>query len=140
MAAMMFYSYKYRTGTNTERLRKLSGRSVRLPSFTIFESTVAVTIISIVLGLSTMIYANVLDSENPVVYYQAKQEIDKLLINTKKERTFFNKTFDYETYEIQQEVDFYKGNKKLYQVNYKVLSANKELWTESHLIANDEEK
>ncbi|MBD3639233.1 MAG: hypothetical protein HUJ25_17890 [Crocinitomicaceae bacterium] len=109
---------------------------MKLKAFTLFESTVAVTLITIVLGMSTLIYSNILDSERPVAFYQARQKVDQIFFETKISGSFFSKNFSFEAYDVEQKVDFYKGNKRLYQVDYKVVSAGKELWKESHLVAN----
>ena len=111
-------------------------RIVYLSAFTLFESTVAVTIITIVLGMSTLIYSNVLDSERPVAFYQAKQDIDRIFLDTKRSKAFFDKTFEYEAYNIEQKVNAYKGNQKLFLLEYKVISGGKEMWKEQHLVAN----
>jgi prepilin-type N-terminal cleavage/methylation domain-containing protein len=107
-----------------------------LQAFTLFESVVAISVISILLLISTMIYSNVIGSEKPVSYYQVKQEIDGILIETKKSQAFFNKNFSYENYSIEQTVEHYKGNKKLLQLSYTVRSANDVWWIENHLVAN----
>ena len=111
---------------------------MKLKSFTLFEATVAVTIITIVLGLSVMIYSNVLDAERPVAFYQAKQDIDRIFLETKNSGAFLDKNFEFETYDIEQKVNFYMGNEKLFQIDYTVISNNKQLWQESHLVANTE--
>lgn len=109
---------------------------MKLKAFTLFESTVAVTLITIVLGMSTLIYSNILDAERPVAFYQAQQEVDQIFHETKTSGAFFTKNFSFENYDIEQKVDFYKGNQRLYQVDYTVTSGEKKLWTESHLVAN----
>ena len=85
-----------------------------------------------------MIYSNVLDSERPIAFYQAKQDIDEIFLNTKNTGAFISKNFEFETYDIQQKVDFYKGNERLFQIDYTVVSNDKQIWSESHLVANTE--
>lgn len=114
-------------------------RRPRLGAFTIFESTVAVTIISVIIGIASLIYSNVIDSEKPVPYYQAKQEVDKIFQDTKSSSAFFSKNFSFETYEIKQDVEFYNGNKKLYQLDYTITTGGKQWWKESHLVANTQD-
>lgn len=111
---------------------------MRLKAFTIFESTVAITIISIVLGISALIYSNVLHSETPVLVYQAKEEIDLLFNQNKAQHSFFTQQYEYESYTIQQTVDPYKGNQKLMRIDYSVMIADKSYWKESHLITTNE--
>lgn len=105
-------------------------------AFTLFESVVAITIISILIGIGTMIYGNLVEAERPVAYYQAKEEVDLLFKDLKETKAFFSKNYDYETFSIQQKVDFHKGNKNLYQVEYTINAQGKKWWNEKHLIAN----
>ena len=114
----------------------MQNKSTYLPAFTLFESTVAVTIIAVIIGLATLIYSNVIDAERPVAYYQAKQEVDKIFFEMNQTQAFFSKNFSFETFDIKQTVDFYKGNKSLYQVDYVVNAGGKTWWNESHLVAN----
>ena len=89
--------------------------------------------------MSTLIYSNILDAENPVVLYQAKQEIDRILIDTKESKAFFTKTFEYETYDIKQEVDPYRKEIRNYiRSSTQWFLLTKDIWQENHLVANTE--
>jgi hypothetical protein len=107
-----------------------------MKAFTLFESVVAITIITILIALSTMIYSNIVESEKPLAYYQAKQEVTKIFNETKQSQAFFSKNYNFETFDIEQKVDFHQGNKKLYQIDYTISAQGKQWWTEKHLVAN----
>lgn len=111
-------------------------KTARLSAFSLFESVVAIAIISVLIGLATIIYSNLVEAERPILFYQAKEEVDKYFDALKKEKAFFSKTFDNEIYSIEQKVDFYNGNKKIYLVEYTVSAQNKKWWNEKHLISN----
>lgn len=113
-----------------------SKHAKHLKAFTLLESVTAITIITILIGVSAMIYSNVVESEKPMAFYQAKQDLSKIYQNTKTNQAFFTKSFSFENYDIQQEVAFYKGNKKLYQINYTITSKGEIWWSENHLVAN----
>ena len=113
-----------------------SNRAKSLKSFTLLESVTAITIITLLIGVSAMIYSNVVESEKPMAYYQAKQNVARIYQNTKADQAFFTKSFGFETYDISQDVAFYRGNKKLYQINYTITSKGDVWWTEQHLVAN----
>lgn len=117
---------------------RLNRKYQQLPAFTLFESTVAITIIAVVIGISTIIYSNVIQAEKPLDFYQARQEIDQIFADMKSNKAFFDKTFDFESFSIEQKIGFYRGNKKLYQVDYAVKQTDKVLWLEHHLVANTE--
>ena len=108
----------------------------KVQAFTLFESVVAIAIISVLIGLATIIYGNLVQAERPIPFYQAKEEIDNYYFELKKNKAFFSKNYDHENYNIEQKVDFYNGNKKLYLVEYTVTAQNKKWWSEKHLIAN----
>ncbi len=110
----------------------------KVKAFTLFESVVAITVITVLIGIGTQVYANITGSEKPLAYYEAKEEIDQLRNNLKETKAFFNQTFNYESYEITQQVEFYKGNKKLYKISYSIQIGGKEYWKEQHLMVNEE--
>lgn len=119
--------------------KNTASRAKRLRAFSLFESVVAIAIISVLIGIGTLVYSNLVESERPIPYYQAKEEIDRYFHLLQTERTFFSRVFDHDSYSIEQHVDFYNGNKKLYLVEY-VVKAQNEIWlTEKHLIANANE-
>lgn len=107
-----------------------------LPAFSLFESVVAIAIISVLIGIGTLIYSNLIEAERPISYYQAKEEIEIHLQELKSTKAFFSKTFSNDIYSIEQKVDFYNGNKKIYLVEYSVNTQNKKWHTEKHLIVN----
>jgi hypothetical protein len=108
----------------------------KLSAFTLFESVIAITVITVLIGLGTLIYGNLMHSEKPLAYYQAQAEMELRLADLKTNRIFLRQNFEYENYEIEQNVQFYKGNKKLYLITYIARSGDKELLVENHLIPN----
>lgn len=112
--------------------------AMRVQAFSLFESVVAIAVISVLIGIGTLIYSNLVAAERPVAFYQAKEEIDFQFHQLQMNRTFFSTVYDRESYRIEQHVGFYNGNKKLYLVEYQVSSQNKQWYTEKHLLANPE--
>jgi hypothetical protein len=108
----------------------------KLGAFTLFESVVAIAMISVLIGLGTIIYSNLLNSEWPVSIYQAKEEISRLYNDTRTSGAFFSKQYAYENYRIDQQVAFYRGSKNIYLIQYSIYSGSKLYWTEKHLFAN----
>lgn len=112
----------------------------KLNAFSLFESIIAVSIISILTGIGSLVLANVSKSEKGILYYEAKQDVDFYLHELKENSTLISNQFDKETYSISQHVDFYKGNKSLYEVTY-IVQSGEEIWfTEKHLIINPHAK
>ena len=107
---------------------------MKLAAFTLFESVIATSLVAVLIGVGTMIYSNVLASEKPLAYHQAKAEIDKLFFELKEAKAFFNRTYDFEGHDIIQEIKPYRGNKNLLQVSYIIQSGENQWWTEKHLI------
>ncbi len=111
-------------------------RPNKLKSFSLFESVVAIAIISVLIGIGIVVYSNLVQAERPIPFYQAKEEIDLMYHELQNTKAFFPKTLSHETYSIEQKVDFHNGNKKLYLVEYVVTAQNKKWYSEKHLIAN----
>lgn len=109
----------------------------KIPAFTLFESVIAISIITVLIGLGTVIYTNLIVSEHPVLYYQAKDQIDVQLNELRTSQAFFNRDFDFENYRIEQRVDLYNGNKRLYKVTFLAFTGTKELIKEQHFLAHE---
>ena len=116
--------------------KKYQLRPSKLKSFSLFESVVAIVIISVLIGIGIVVYSNLVQAERPIPFYQAKEEIDLMYHELQNTKAFFPKTLSHETYSIEQKVDFHNGNKKLYLVEYVVTAQNKKWYSEKHLIAN----
>lgn len=108
----------------------------KLKAFSLFESVVAIAIISVLIGIGIVVYSNLVQAERPIPFYQAKEEIDLMYHELQNTKAFFPKTLSHETYSIEQKVDFHNGNKKLYLVEYIVTAQNKKWYSEKHLMAN----
>lgn len=108
----------------------------KVQAFSLFESVVAIAIISVLIGIGTIVYSNLVSAEKPIPFYQAKEEIDLYYHQMQESKAFFPKVYDQETYSIEQKVDFHKGNKKIYLVEFVVTAQNKKWYTEKHLLAN----
>lgn len=109
----------------------------KIAAFTLFESSVAVTIIAILIGLGSMIHGNVVSSGTPVVHYEAKNEVDRLFALLKIEKDYRSQTFDFDHYQIEQTINPYKGDQHLLLVAYHAKAAEDILFTERHLITWD---
>lgn len=108
----------------------------KVQAFSLFESVVAIAIISVLIGIGTLVYSNLVEAEKPIPFYQAKEEIDLYYHQLQESKAFFPKVYDQETYSIEQKVDFHNGNKKIYLVEFVVTAQNKKWYTEKHLLAN----
>lgn len=109
----------------------------KIAAFTLFESVVAVTIIAVLIGLGSLIHANVVSSSQPVVYDLAQNEVDRLFYDLKNEKQWITETRDYEDFQIEQKITPYQGAKTLLLITYKAFNANEILFTEKHLVAAD---
>lgn len=117
-------------------MAQLKPGHIKIRSFSLFESVVAIALISVLIGIATVIYGNLVEAERPVSFYQAKEEIDRYYAEMKASHAYISTSFDHDTYRIDQQVDFYKGNKKLYLVEYTITTQGKVWWKEKHLITN----
>lgn len=113
-----------------------AARGRKLASFSLFESVVAIAIISVLIGIATIVYSNLVESEKPIAFYQAKEEIELCYHQLQTDKAFFSKMIEHETYTIEQKVEYHNGNKKIYRVEYLVTTQNKKWYSEKHLLAN----
>lgn len=111
----------------------------KLRSFTFFESVISITIISILLAIASMIYGNLMSSTNPISEFEAKQEIQSMLMLANTENTIKNQVLEFETYKIKQSVESFNGNAQLLLLTYEVYSLEGDKWLEQqHLKATNE--
>ncbi len=110
----------------------------KIKAFSLFESVVAITIITSLIGIGSLIYGNLLKAERPVMYYQLKDEIGEHFNNLKETKAFFNTIYESEDYRIEQVVDRHATNSRLLKITYTGFVADKQLIQENHLVANDE--
>lgn len=111
----------------------------RLKSFTLFESVISITIISVLLAIASMIYGNLMSAENPISEFEAKQEIQTMLLLADAQEVIFNQELEFESYSIKQTVEPFKGNTKLLLLTYEVFSLEGDKWLEQkHLKATNE--
>ncbi len=108
----------------------------RLPAYTLFETVVAITIITVLIGLGSLIYSAILDAENPVIYYHVEEQINEHFIGLQESKAYFNQNFDHESYSIQQDIKPYNGNTKLVEVTYTAFLGAEELLIRKHLVVN----
>ncbi|WP_027421133.1 type II secretion system protein [Crocinitomix catalasitica] len=109
----------------------------RLNGFTMLESLVAITILSVLVWLGSAVYSNVLKSEDPMVFHQALLEVDRCHQRLTTEKEVEDKLFEYGSYTIKQEIEVYKNKHSngLYKVTYSVAdNYSNELYTENHLM------
>lgn len=109
----------------------------RIKAFTLFESVVAISIISVLIGLGSLTYSNLVMADNPLIYYQAKNQIDIQLHNLNESQAFISRVFEFENYRVEQNCEQYKGNKNLVNVTFLAMIENKEILREQHLMIHD---
>ncbi|MBL7897241.1 MAG: hypothetical protein JNJ99_01815 [Crocinitomicaceae bacterium] len=112
----------------------------KIPSFTLFESVIAITIISVLISISMIVMANLSGSDRSVLYYQAKTEVDIRFTQLIESKKIQSQHFEYETFSIDQVATPHNGSKELFQIEYKVIINQKILFTEKHLLVNAQNK
>ncbi len=111
---------------------------LKTKAFTLFESVVAITIITIFLGIGTIIYSNIIDSERSLVSLEGQFEITKLFHDTKMNKFFFQKEYEYSTYHIIQNVTSYNGIEQLYHITFDVMIGEHKTYTKQFLLYDPE--
>lgn len=110
----------------------------KIKAFSLFESVVAITIITSLIGIGSLIYGNLLKAERPVMYYQLQVEIGQHFEEVKRTKAYLNTIYQSEDYRIEQVVDRHPSNARLLKITYTGFVADKQLIQENHLVANEE--
>ena len=113
---------------------------VKVKAFSLFDSLIAVTIVAILIGAVSFAYGKLIESEKPILFYKAKEEITKLHHEMVQSKAYINKTVQLEPYTIDQEIDNYQGRNDLWLVKYTVLLSSKTLYTTKRIVVNEEEQ
>lgn len=111
---------------------------IKTKAFTLFESVVAITIISIALGIGTTVYSNIVNSERSIVNFESKSKINSLFYDVKSSKQFFPKSYQFESFDIVQNVMNYKGIENLYKISFDVIIAGKTSFTKNYLLYDPE--
>lgn len=111
---------------------------MKLKAFTLFESVVAITIITVCLAIGTLVYSNIVKSEKTVVSFEATNEIKRLFSDIKKTKLYFGKIFNFSTYEVVQKVENYQGIEHLYHISYELLVGKKSSFVKHYLLYDPE--
>jgi hypothetical protein len=96
---------------------------------------VAITIIAVLVGLGSLIHANVVSSSQPVVYDLAKNQVDHLYQTLLAEKQWISKNYDFESFQIEQKITPHNGDQDLLLIAYNATTGNQLLFSEKHLIA-----
>lgn len=112
---------------------------VKLKGFTLFESVVSITIISICFSLSMIIYSKVIMSSTSFNEIEAKAEIKKVFFDLKESKLYTSQNYTIKNFEIFQKISPFKGNKNLIQVDFIVSIEGKECYLESHIVYDAKE-
>jgi len=91
----------------------------RLKGSTLIEVITGVTILSITLGASLMIFVQVTEMSNSQVKTMAYLKVSELSVETEKEKDFTDDEYEMGTYRIVKEVKNYEKNPELIQVIFK---------------------
>lgn len=109
---------------------------VKLKGTTIIEVLVSMSIILVCSSLGTLIYLNVLKSQNSSEKLRAHFQLKKTQKETIDQKRFLNEDWKEGEFEIKKECRPYNGNSKLIQLNINITNEDKkELANQSILIS-----
>lgn len=100
-----------------------------LKASTLVESLFAMVIIVVSLGVGTMIYSNVLNSDKQVLKLKAMSVLDQQAALTKTEKSFIDAQQQFENWNIKKTLLLYDQTTNLYQLTLSVSD------TSGHIIA-----
>lgn len=108
----------------------------RIDAFTMLDAIVALSIITILIVLSTMTFSNLFTAQKPLIKFSAEIEVIERLNALKENGVMKNNQYEFENFTINQNVEKYENNSKLYHVLYEAYDLNSKLiFSSNHLIA-----
>lgn len=111
---------------------------LKISAFSLFESVVAIVIISVCIGIGSLIYSNIIGSEEPLLAIEGFEEANVLFENLKANKRYINDHFAYENFSIEQNIKPYRGDKHILVVNYNIYRDRNLIGYQRHLIFNEE--
>lgn len=93
----------------------------KLKAGTLIESLIAMVIILICMGIATIIYANVLNSDKHRQELKAMLILNEELAETKKERTFLNQEKEMGEWRLKKSVQFYEQTENVFKLSLSVV-------------------
>lgn len=92
-----------------------------LKAATLVESLIAMVIIIVTLGIATMIYSNVLDSDKQRKQLKAMFLLNQEFIKTKAEKTFLDSEEQVNDWNIKKTVERFNETENLYRLSIKAV-------------------
>ncbi len=99
----------------------------KIKGSTLIEVLVGVTILSITLGASLMIFVNVTEMNNSNVKTQAYLKVNELAVETAEEKNFTENEYELGTFRIVKTVETYQENNELTKVVFKAFNLKEKL-------------
>lgn len=94
-------------------------KNYNIKASSLLESVMAIAIIAVCLGIATMIYAQLYESDYDMAFYKAKHKVSDLHCQMVQEQDFEDETFKMDGgYQIEKKVSDYEGAIK--KVTFKV--------------------
>lgn len=88
-------------------------RVINLKASSLVEVIIAMVVITLVFGLTLVIYLNVVRSSSLFPKLKASSLLDQVALQTKTEKRFFEETLETGGYHIHKQVSIYRGNERL---------------------------
>ncbi len=98
---------------------------VMIKASTLYETILAIGIISAAIAVATLIFSNVVYTDENVSYYQVEELIYNLKNKSEIEQQFNNETINYKEFIIKKKVLNFDEDRKLRQIVFKVFKGKK---------------
>lgn len=95
----------------------------KLKAATLIESLIAMIIIVVCLGIATVIYSNVLNSDRERVQLKAMLLLKQEAEQTKKEKSFLDSEKKEGDWTVKKEVTRYEQTENIYRLSFKIINS-----------------
>lgn len=97
----------------------------KVSAFTLLETLVSLVIIVLCFGLAGMLITQIESSDNKYLRFRAHLEINRELIHTIKNKTFFDKTTVFTGFFIEKSINKIQGKNNSVIINIAAIEKNK---------------
>jgi type II secretory pathway pseudopilin PulG len=112
--------------------------NICLKASTLVESLIAMVILVLCLGIATMVFANVLNSDRERKQLNAAQIADQEVLRAKQENNFLDAEYEVNRFIVKKTVEKYEQTENLFLLSLTVLDPDrKPVYTRRELIVVD---
>lgn len=101
----------------------------KIPGFTLIETVISISIISVLISIASMVFGNLIQNTNSLIEYKAKTVLRIEYQSFISDPTFNSNRKDFDGFYVERKINFYSRKKQLYVVKLLAKSIKGDLLT-----------